>query len=244
MNLISPPQQKREPILNLPPIIVVMLAVVLGVHALREVLLESTDLWVILRFAFIPIRYSGLAEAASVFPPDDPARWWSIVTYSLLHGDWTHVLVNALWLAAFGSPVAWRFGIWRFVLFWIITAACGAAAHQIAHAGEVVPMVGASASISGFTAAALRFAFQSGVFAGVRPASQAAFSAPAEPLLRCLSDPRILAFVLVWFAMNFLFGVGGIVLPGNQPSIAWEAHIGGFLAGLILFAVIDPVRSR
>ena len=238
------PRRRAEPILNLPGVIVVVLLALLAIHGLREVVSERTDLWIILRFAFIPARYAGIPGADSVFPPGDPAGWWSIVTYSALHGDWTHVAVNALWLAAFGSPVAWRFGVWRFALFWLATAAGGAAVHQLSHAGELVPMVGASAAISGFTAAALRFAFHSGVFSGIARASTEAFSRPALPLLVCLRDPRVLAFVVVWFAMNLLFGIGSNVLPGGGLAIAWEAHIGGFVAGLLLFPFVDPVRAR
>jgi membrane associated rhomboid family serine protease len=58
-----------------------------------------------------------------------------------------------------------------------------------------------------------------------------------------LRDPRALAFLAVWFGTNILFGMGTISMPGVAQSVAWQAHIGGFLAGLIGFALFDPVRD-
>jgi membrane associated rhomboid family serine protease len=49
---------------------------------------------------------------------------------------------------------------------------------------------------------------------------------------------------VVWFGVNILFGMGTIATPGVEQAVAWQAHIGGFLAGLILFALFDPVVTR
>jgi membrane associated rhomboid family serine protease len=59
-----------------------------------------------------------------------------------------------------------------------------------------------------------------------------------------LRDLRILAFFTVWFGINLLFGLGSISLTGGDQPIAWEAHVGGFLAGLLLFGLFDPVRGE
>jgi membrane associated rhomboid family serine protease len=63
-------------------------------------------------------------------------------------------------------------------------------------------------------------------------------------LLVALRDPRVLAFLGVWFALNLLFGASSFSMVDDQQSIAWEAHIGGFLAGLLLFPLFDPVPAR
>ena len=57
-----------------------------------------------------------------------------------------------------------------------------------------------------------------------------------------LRDPRILAFLAVWFGVNFIFGMGAVAMPGTEGTVAWQAHIGGFLAGLLGFSLFDPVR--
>jgi membrane associated rhomboid family serine protease len=106
-------------------------------------------------------------------------------------------------------------------------------------------MIGASAAISGAMAAAMRFAFQRGgplgALGGGDPES---YRVPAAPLSKILRDPRVLAFLLVWFGVNLLFGIGTIAMPGVEESVAWEAHIGGFLAGLFGFALFDPVQPH
>ena len=52
-----------------------------------------------------------------------------------------------------------------------------------------------------------------------------------------------MGFVVVWFGLNLLFGMAGGLVPGVSGAIAWEAHLGGFLAGLLVFPLLDPVRS-
>jgi membrane associated rhomboid family serine protease len=66
---------------------------------------------------------------------------------------------------------------------------------------------------------------------------------PAAPLSVSLRDPRVIAFLLVWFGVNILFGVFSMGMPGVEQAIAWQAHIGGFLAGLLAFAAFDPVPA-
>jgi membrane associated rhomboid family serine protease len=88
-------------------------------------------------------------------------------------------------------------------------------------------------------AAAVRFIFQTdgplGFFSGD------AYRRPAAPLTTALRDPRVIAFLVIWFGLNLLFGVGSITIGNEQQSVAWEAHIGGFLAGLLLFPLFDPI---
>src|SRR5262249_49624779 len=89
--------------------------------------------------------------------------------------------------------------------------------------------------------AAIRFAFQRGGPLG-RDDLQGYRVAPV-PLLRILHDTRLLAFLLVWFGLNLLFGTGTVALPDSDENIAWEAHIGGFLAGLFAFSAFDPTPA-
>ena len=100
-------------------------------------------------------------------------------------------------------------------------------------------MIGASASISGFMAAAMRFVFQrSGPLGSIGRNDPEAYRVPALPLTAVLRDPRVLAFLGVWFGLNLLFGLGSLSLDGGEQQIAWQAHIGGFLAGLLAFAAV------
>jgi membrane associated rhomboid family serine protease len=231
---------RSEPIFNVPLVVTATLALLGIVHAVRELVLSpQADNVFLLWCAFIPARY----ETAVVHYPGGLATdILSFVSYAFIHGDLTHLGVNAVWLLAFATPVARRFGALRFGAFFIMTAAAGALAHLVTHAGDPTLMVGASAAISGFMAAAIRFAFQRGGPLGLLGSrDEAAFRVRAAPLLVALRDPRILAFLAVWFAFNVLFGAGVISMTGDEQAIAWQAHIGGFIAGLVGFAAFDPV---
>jgi membrane associated rhomboid family serine protease len=197
----------------------------------------------LLLFAFIPARYDFSVLSDVAWPGGWAADIWTFVTYALIHANLTHLIFNALWLLAFGSPVARRFGPLRFTAFMAMTAAAGAAAHLATHFGELLPMVGASAAISGAMAAAARFAFQRGGPLEMWRDRAEASRVPAAPLSVSLRDARVIAFLLVWFGVNILFGVFSMGMPGVEQAIAWQAHIGGFLAGLLAFAAFDPVPA-
>jgi membrane associated rhomboid family serine protease len=237
--------QRREPILNVPPVVVMLLAVLGAVHAARAWLLsDEFDRVLVWSMAFVPARYDASALTDGLVPGGPGAEIWSFFTYALLHADITHLGFNLIWLLAFASPVARRFGTRRFLLFFAATIAAGALAYLLAHAGALAPMIGASAGISGMMGASARFVFEPGGPLDMwRRDRENADHAPAAPLLVALRNPRVITFVGVWFGLNLLFGLGSVsFLIGENQSVAWEAHVGGFLAGLLLFSWFDPVR--
>jgi membrane associated rhomboid family serine protease len=232
----------REPIFNVPTVVLVLIALLCVVHAVFMLVLspaQATEFLITL--SFIPARYDLSVLADESWVHGWGAAGWSFVTYAFLHGSFSHLFFNVIWLLAFCTPVARRFGALRFTLFFMVTAAAGAFAHLITHLGEMLPMVGASAAISGAMAAALRFVFQSGGPLGLlRKADAHAYHVPAAPLGAMLRSPRALAFIAVWFGVNALFGATGLAMPGTEAqSVAWQAHVGGFLAGLFGFAAFD-----
>src|ERR1700744_2978737 len=192
-------------------------------------------------FGLIPKHYHSTVLALP-FPGRGGGKVWSCVTYSLLHANLSHIGFNVLWLLPFGSALARRFGAARFYLFMAVTAAAGALAHLVTHEHAVAPMIGASASVSGTMAAAIRFAFVRGSFLSFsRGDADAAAKVPALSLWRALRNGRVIAFVAVWFGVNTIFGLGSIAIGTEGASVAWPAHIGGFVAGLLLFSLFDPV---
>ncbi len=237
---------KREPIFNIPGVVIAVLLLLALIHAVRTLLLsDDQDIQFLIDFAFIPARYDSSAVLDGALPGGFGAEIWTFFTYSLIHADWTHFGVNAIWLLPFGSAVARRFGVLRFIAFFAVTAAAGAALHLATHAGEQSPMIGASAAISGLMAAAMRFAFQrGGPLHMLRADDEEAYRVPAIPLTRVLSDARVLIFLGVWFGINLIFGLGSLSITGSDQPVAWQAHIGGFLAGLLLFSWFDPAPNR
>jgi membrane associated rhomboid family serine protease len=231
---------KREPLFNVPPVVIAVLVLLALVHVVRTYLLtDDQDQWLLYTFAFIPVRYDTSLVLGGPLPGGFGAEVWTFVTYSLIHADWMHFGVNAVWLLPFGSAVARRFGALRFLAFYAVTAAAGALAFLIANAGEQSMVIGASAAISGTMAAAMRFAFQRGGPLGMLRDDDA-YRVPAIPLTGVLRDGRVLIFVVVWFGINILFGLVSLPITGGDQPVAWQAHIGGFLAGLLLFSWFDP----
>jgi len=232
---------RRQPIFNLPDVVIFLIAVLVGIHFIRENLLTpDVDFEALLTFAFIPARITEAGHVGSVLPGGEGAAIWSFLTYGLLHADWGHVAINCLWLAAFGSPLARRFGTARFLLFSAAGAIGGAFLHLVVHWDDVTPLVGASAAISAHMAGAIRFVLASG--GPLRGGGGLeAYQRPAQPLSVILLDSRVIMFVGVWFGLNFIFGVMGANSGLASGAIAWEAHVGGFVTGLLLFPFFDPI---
>ena len=234
------PSRRREPLLTLPGALTAYILLLAVIH-LRVLLPRDLDNWIVIAFGFIPKRYDATL-LPDAFPGGEGAKYWTFVTYSLLHANLSHIGFNVLWLLPFGSALARRFGAVRFFVFMAVTAAAGALAHLISHEHELAPMIGASASVSGTMAASIRFAFVRGSFLSFsRGDADRAAKVPAQSLWQALRDRRVLAFLAVWFGVNLIFGIGSIAIGMEGATVAWQAHIGGFLAGLVLFSLFDPV---
>jgi membrane associated rhomboid family serine protease len=232
---------------NVPPVVVATVVVLLLVHALRMlVLTDPEDQQFLLTFAFIPARYDTDLLVGGSFPGGFGADLWTFFSYAFIHADLMHIGLNLAWLLPFGTALARRFGTWRYIAFMLVVAAAGAFAHLITHPAAMVPMIGASAAISGAMAAALRFVFQKGGPLGLWRGEHNgnAYRVPAATLMATLRDPRFLIFLAVWLGLNALFGLGSVSMVDEGQEIAWQAHIGGFLAGLFLFNAFDPVAPR
>lgn len=229
---------------NVPPVVIATVAVLVLVHALRMfVLNDAQDEQFLVDFAFIPARYS--TELSGSFPGGFGADLWTFFTYAFLHADLLHLGLNLAWLLPFGTALARRFGSWRYVIFMLVMAAIGAFAHLVSHPGAMVPMIGASAAISGAMAAAMRFVFQQGgPLAAFREPDANSYRVPAATLIATLRDMRFLIFLVVWLGLNLLIGLGTVSFGEEGQAIAWQAHIGGFFAGLLLFTAFDPVVPR
>jgi membrane associated rhomboid family serine protease len=236
--------KSREPIFNVPLVVIATVVVLLLVHAVRTFLLtDDQDVEFLLTFAFIPARYGGDAAASGAFPGGFGADLWTFFTYAFIHADLMHLGLNLAWLIPFATALARRFGAWRYCVFMLVMAAVGALAHLLTHIGAMEPMIGASAAISGAMAAAMRFIFQQGgPLAVFREGAGAGYRVPAASLGATLRNPQFLIFLVAWLGLNVLLGSGAVTFGQEAgQEIAWQAHVGGFFAGLFLFSAFDPI---
>src|SRR4030095_11067201 len=149
--LVHPPREHlpRERIFNVPVVVLLLLAAMGLVHALMTLVLSAdqvSDFLVL--FAFIPARYDVKLLSELWWVPGWGAAVWTFLTYAFIHGNLMHLGFNGVWLLAFGTPVARRFGPLRFLIFFLASAAVGAVFHLAVHSGERLPMVGASGAVS------------------------------------------------------------------------------------------------
>ncbi len=244
----------REKMLNLPGIVTALLGVMAVIQLFASVGPRALVLPFFDAFAFIPLRVSYLLapawvleavgnaagdvgeEAASLLG-HGPIAWLTPLTYAFLHGGWTHLVINALTLVAFATPVARRLGSTTFFVFFLACAFAGAAAFFVLHPLDATPVVGASAAISGTMAAIVRFAFTPGARLGTNGAVNGREARTAS-LSQLGENRQALIFVIVWFGVNFFFGAFPEAAGSSDP-VAWEAHMGGFLFGLVAFGAFD-----
>src|SRR5260221_9731402 len=114
----DPPHTPRQPVLHITDVVAFLIAILVAIQFIRDNLLsDQIDNEILLLFAFIPARITDPGLLAGFLPGGEVAAIWSFLTYAGLHADWGHVGINCLGLAAFGSPVARRFGAGRLPLF-------------------------------------------------------------------------------------------------------------------------------
>jgi membrane associated rhomboid family serine protease len=227
------PAAPRQPIFNIPGVIVGLVALFAAAHALRVEWAspDQSAAW-IAEYALIPARYSHTFLAMARI---DPGAWWQqalpFVTYMGLHNDWTHLAINCLFLLAFGPVVARRFGAGLFLAFFIVCGVAGAATYLALNWGSPDPVIGASGAISGLMAAGLR------LLPTINPHAR-------EPAILPVFSRQTFLVSLVWMGMNVIAGVTGMGAGGETALIAWQAHLGGFVAGMLLAGLFDRMRPQ
>ena len=214
-------EREDPPILNAPNAVKWIAGGTMLAHVGRIFLPEELGYSLLFHIAFIPARYGvqpdGVLEFLTLVT--------SPVTYMLVHGDLMHLMVNMLLFLAFGAAIARRMGEWPFIWLYVLTGVLGAAVFALFQPADIVPLVGGSGGVAGTVGAVCRLS--------LRPLD------PATPL-PFQSRSTAMGFIAIWFVLNMVFGMLPPELLGVEAAgIAWEAHLGGFIAGFILISVFD-----
>ncbi len=227
---------ERQPAILLPGVITLLLGVLLAVHLARTfVLNESGDVELLYWFGFIPLR--------GMLPQEFSGGWipllWTPLSHAFLHAGWEHLLINCAWLAIFGTPVARRYGAIPTLILFGASAVAGAVFFAATTLPQLQLLVGASGGIAGLTGAACRFIFQPVIVARDPETGAARVLGRRMATLGDLArNQRAAFFIGIWLVLNaavpFL-----PMLFGQSVGIAWQAHLGGFLAGLFLVPLFE-----
>ncbi|KCZ93901.1 rhomboid family intramembrane serine protease [Hyphomonas johnsonii] len=226
----------RPPIINAPPWVTGLALALLVAHGAR--VLMSTDIQDIILWntALFPERFWGWWGAS--LPPGAPYPYpnallalATLFTTAFVHSGWAHVGVNAAMLVGVGKPVhdmldqpapgERRRGGALFLLVFMFSVAGGSVAHLIAHFPDGMPAIGASGGVSGLIAAVLL--------------------GQGGPQARLLSRPFLTASAVFAVANIVLALIGPAMLGGG---IAWQAHMGGYFAGALIFRLLMWRRVR
>ncbi|HEY3275185.1 MAG TPA: rhomboid family intramembrane serine protease [Syntrophorhabdaceae bacterium] len=161
------------------------------------------------------------------------AGQWGLVPYNLLtvftsmflHGGWLHILGNMLYLWIFGSNVEDALGHGRFFFFYLLSGTAAAAFQYFYDPLSAVPMIGASGAVSGIL----------GAYLVLYPFARVKTALIIVIFIKIVELPAVL-LLTVWFIMQILFSYG--------EGVAWFAHIGGFIFGLVMVSLFRLGRAR
>jgi membrane associated rhomboid family serine protease len=158
----------------------------------------------------------------------DPGHpYFNIVTSMFLHGSWMHLLGNMWFLWLFGNNVEDAMTRPRFLAFYLLTGLAAALGQVLANPASAIPMVGASGAISGVMGAYLVLYPRVRVFTLV-------------PLGFLFTNIALPAWVMLiyWMVLQFIGGLGSIVAE-EGGGVAFWAHVGGFVAGVVLVKIFE-----
>lgn len=191
----------------------------------QQSLSERAGLEVVYTYGVVPAVLLGGEDL-----PADVARIpavLTVLTSMFLHGGWLHLIGNMLYLWIFGNNIEDTLGHVRFVLFYLLCGAAAALTQSALSVHSQVPMIGASGAIAGVL----------GAYLVLFPRAHVLVLVPLGFFSQVLRLPAMLVLGF-WFVLQFL--EGGLVLPGEGGGVAYWAHIGGFIAGVVLIFVMRP----
>lgn len=176
------------------------------------------------RFGLVPARYTHPQWALWVgLPVDD---YFPFLTSMFLHGGWLHIIANmwALWI--FGDNVEDRMGPVRFTIFYILCGLAAGLVHWFTNPNSTVPTVGASGAIAGVM----------GAYLLLFPRARIVVLLPIFIIPWFFELPAVL-YLGFWALTQFFSGTLALASPSNVGGVAWWAHVGGFVTGMLLHFV-------
>ncbi len=201
-----------EPILNLPPIVKALCLANIAIFLLEKIFSNLLTGEIHYALTFVPARYFGSQSFGF-------SGIFSPFTHLFLHVGWLHLAINVGTLMAFGAGLEKKIGGRKLLLLYFATGLCGALVHALVYPYTDTSLIGASGAISG-------------LFGGILLMMQ------SEGMMGS-GKRKLILFIFIWMGISLFFGFFGA--PGTSNPIAWTAHIGGFISGLLLYKPINKL---
>jgi membrane associated rhomboid family serine protease len=236
---------KPPPFLNVPPIVKYTALALVVIHVVLYLAGNAIYNQAIIWLSFSTFRTDPRLGWPNAFGNSA----WTTLTYSLLHNGFSHLIFNVLWLIVFGTPVARRLSAQKFLLIAATGSVGGALLTLLLNWNTFVIVIGASASVSALLAAAVPIMFGPGNMIERTGTERSAKSALVMPFRDLLRNQQAIVFMIFFIVITLMTGavqhLGGGALVGGG-SIAWAAHLGGFIAGLLAYYWLDdgPVHGK
>ena len=188
--------------------------------------------------AVIPSLFTGsdgrLGVGEAIFGTFNPDLGFRLVTSMFLHGGWAHIIGNMLYLWIFGDNVEDRMGHVRYLIFYLLCGWTATFAHILSDPTSQVPSIGASGAIAGVL----------GAYITLYPHARVVALLPLGIFFHTFQVPALF-FLGFWFLTQFLSGSLALTQETAQTGgVAWWAHIGGFLAGVVLVWLFQQRSHR
>ena len=182
------------------------------------------------------VQYMGQRIVIPGLGPTPGSVYLTLITSMFMHGGFAHIAGNMLFLWIFGDNIEDRLGHVKYVIFYLLCGVIAGLSHVFAtgvfandEASLLVPSLGASGAISGVL----------GAYILLHPKRRVTVI-----LFRFLTDVPAYVAIGIWFAFQLISGLGMLGGGSQQGGVAYAAHIGGFLAGLVLIKFFDPGKRQ
>jgi membrane associated rhomboid family serine protease len=190
----------------------------------------------------VPGEITGAAKPGTALPigggmacvvDAEPVNWLTPITSMFLHGSWAHLLGNGLFLWVFGNNIEDSMGRLRFLAFYLVCGLAGAAAQVAVDPASPVPVVGASAAISGVM----------GAYLVLYPRVRVNMLFIFVIIFKVIPLPAW-AVLIYWLVLQVLGVLPQFSGPASEPAggVAFMGHVGGFVAGVLLVKLFEDRR--
>jgi len=224
------PFKDENPSRSFPFVTILLIMANIGIYVYQMILGELSQSFVY-QFGIIPWEMTHFQDHPT-FPLSPIPNGLTLLTAMFLHGSWFHVLGNMLYLWIFGDNVEATLGHFRFLIFYLVCGLIASLTHIAFYPNSTIPVIGASGAISGILGA--YFLLFPGAYV------QALFF-----FFYFIRIVRIPAFIVLglWFLLQLFSGLGSLTIS-DRAGVAWFAHIGGFVAGMILILFFPKKKKK